>query len=241
MTADGMKLRGMGKMLAIIGRQQGSTWPCQPHSSDIDPSFSLTSQRASSFTIIVTTLNLKSSKQIHKTQVLLSETSMASSRTISLSMPIAADPAKVFATITDLRGYNTWLPPSDAFKGTTDISDGPIAVGTRYVEPSPNGTRYGTVTALDAAGRRVRFHQPLRAWPEMLGVEIDIQVDMRVVDGAGGGSVVEREVVLGIPWMMRPMGGFLEGKVEAEGQRVLGAMKKYLEGKPTYHEDENVS
>jgi hypothetical protein len=150
-------------------------------------------------------------------------------RTISLSTPIAADPSRAFAVIIDLAGYNTWLPQSDAFKGTTDITDDPIKVGTRYTEPSPNGTRYGRVTELDTARRHVRFHQPMMARPEILGLEIDIQVDMRIDEGPNGGCVLERETIIGFPWVMTPLVGYITAQFETEIRRVVQVFKEHLE------------
>ncbi|KAH6693579.1 hypothetical protein F5X68DRAFT_247918 [Plectosphaerella plurivora] len=152
-------------------------------------------------------------------------------RTISLSQEIAINPSRAFACITDLAGYNTWLPQSDAFKGTTEISDNPIKVGTRYIETSPNGTRYGEVTALDEGSCHVRFHQPLKARPEIMGLQIDIVVDMRVDEGPHGGCVLQREMALGFPWIMWPLVGFITRQVELEVRRVVQVLKEHLEAK----------
>ena len=62
---------------------------------------------------------------------------------------ILASADRVFSLLADLRDYDRWLPASAAFRGTVRISDGPIAVGTTYLEPGPFGTRRGVVTAMD--------------------------------------------------------------------------------------------
>ncbi len=50
---------------------------------------------------------------------------------------VGASADDVFSLLADLRGYDPWLPRSSAFHGTSTISDGPIGVGTTYVEPGP--------------------------------------------------------------------------------------------------------
>jgi uncharacterized protein YndB with AHSA1/START domain len=60
---------------------------------------------------------------------------------------VAANIERVFMLLAELRDYDRWLPRSSAFKGTSEISDGPIALGTTYVEPGPLGVRHGRVTA----------------------------------------------------------------------------------------------
>src|SRR5688572_30069727 len=130
-------------------------------------------------------------------------------RTIRVSTLITANPDTVFALIIDLPGYNKWLPHSTAYKGTTEVSDTPHVVGSKYVERSPAGTRYGEVYQLDHAERHVVFKQPMRL---ALGLEIQISVDMKVNETREGStagvddvsSVVDRTVTLEFPWYMLP-------------------------------------
>lgn len=149
--------------------------------------------------------------------------------TITVSTTIAADPDAIFALIIDLANYDKWLPQSAAFKGTTEISDNPIRVGTKYVERSPDGTRYGEVLSLDTAMRHVRFHQPLKIWPEFLGLQIDVIVDMKVVEKAKGESEVQREVVLTLPWIFGPLSGSITSQFEVEIRRIMKELKAHFE------------
>ena len=81
---------------------------------------------------------------------------------------IEASAERVFALLADLRDYDRWLPNSAAFRGTVRISEGPIAVGTTYLEPGPFGTRRGTVTRMDAP-TQLCFEQPMTLKPRLLG------------------------------------------------------------------------
>ena len=58
----------------------------------------------------------------------------AGTHTIAVTTTVAAEADTIFALLIDLPGYSTWLPQSTAYKGTTEISDNPIKVGSQYIE-----------------------------------------------------------------------------------------------------------
>ena len=151
-------------------------------------------------------------------------------RSITVITPIAAPPTTTFALITDLPGYNSWLPRSNAYKGTTEVSDVPIQEGSTYIEKGSSGTRYGRVLLLNEEDRHVRFAQPMKMKPTFLGQETGITVDMKVDEAAEGEcSVVVREVTLEFPWIMGLFEGRLMAHFETETNRVMEMMKKRLE------------
>jgi uncharacterized protein YndB with AHSA1/START domain len=82
---------------------------------------------------------------------------------------IRASAERVFSLLAELRDIERWLPRSSAFHGTAKISDGPIGVGTTYVEPGPLGVRHGRVTEF-APPSRLSFEQPMTLKPPALGV-----------------------------------------------------------------------
>src|SRR5580698_9760432 len=88
---------------------------------------------------------------------------------LNFEIDVRAPMEQVFTLITDLRAYDTWLPGSTAFHGTTTISDGPIRVGTTYVEPGPFAVRHGRVIEL-VPPTRVSFEQPMTLRPGFFGV-----------------------------------------------------------------------
>jgi uncharacterized protein YndB with AHSA1/START domain len=164
--------------------------------------------------------------------------------TIRFSTPILAPPDKVFTALISLHTYSDWLPPSDVFHGTSSISDTPIRVGTTYVEHDVSGTRYGRVLELDpfpdegdegdekasVKEGKVVFHQPMRLKPEFLGVVVDVLVTMRV-RREGKGSIVDREIRLGMPMVLWVVKGWVAGLFERESRRSMGFLKMYLEAK----------
>jgi hypothetical protein len=166
---------------------------------------------------------------------------------IRFSTPIAAPSTEVFNALISLHGYSEWLPPSDVFHGTTSISEDPVRAGTTYIEHDLSGTRYGRVLELvdfpheKENGRdgkksegtkeaKVVFHQPMRIKPEVLGVVVDVLVTM-TVRREGQGSVVEREIKLGIPTILWLVRGWLPDVFEKESRRSMQYLKTYLEAK----------
>jgi hypothetical protein len=166
---------------------------------------------------------------------------------IKFSTPIAAPSTEVFNALISLHGYSEWLPPSDVFHGTTSISEDPVRAGTTYIEHDLSGTRYGRVLELvdfpheKENGRdgkksegmkeaKVVFHQPMRIKPESFGVVVDVLVTM-TVQRVGQGSVVEREIKLGIPMILWLVRGWLPGVFEKESRRSMQYLKTYLEAK----------
>lgn len=108
-------------------------------------------------------------------------------------------PQEVFDRLADVRSYGDWLPRKGAYKGTQEVSAGPIAVGTTYVETDPMGTRHGRIAVLEAPTLLV-FSQPMTMRPSLLGeIGIEVRYDLtphddhvhvrRTVDFAPGGPV----------------------------------------------------
>jgi uncharacterized protein YndB with AHSA1/START domain len=136
----------------------------------------------------------------------------------------AAD--QVFAAIVDLRGYDRWLPTSSEFKGITDISSDPIALGTTWVEPGPNGVRHGAVTEFEPP-TRVTFHAPMRLEPRFLGI-IDITVSLRLTPTPTSVRV-RRIVTIGIPWRLKLIQPIVVRRFRMESGRTLRALKAFAE------------
>ena len=145
---------------------------------------------------------------------------------IRVETDIAGSAEAIFDIIVDLRGYDRWLPPSKAFPGTTEISDGPIGVGTTYVESSADGIRRGTVTAFDRP-TRVAFHQPMSMKPRALGT-VDIGVTYTLTP-AGASTHVVRVVELALPLALKPAKPIVLRAFRREIERTVAALKAYVE------------
>jgi uncharacterized protein YndB with AHSA1/START domain len=139
---------------------------------------------------------------------------------------IVASAEKIFAAIVDLRGYERWLPTSNVFEGITDISSDPVALGTTWAEPGPNGVRYGTVTEFESP-TRVTFHQPMTMRPRFLGV-IDITVSLTLTPSLRSVHV-RRVVTFRVPWPLRLVQPFVVRLFGMESGRTLAALKNFAE------------
>ena len=139
---------------------------------------------------------------------------------------IDAPVEKIFAAIVDLRGYDRWLARSNVFEGITDVSSDPVALGTTWSEPGPNGVRRGTVTGFDAP-TRVTFHQPMTMSPRFLGV-IDITVTLTLTPKPTSVHV-QRIVTIGIPWPLKLVQPIVVRQFRVESGRTLLALKRFAE------------
>lgn len=157
--------------------------------------------------------------------------------TIHLSITINAPAKEVFTIVADLPTYHNWLPESSAFKGTTQVSHNPVKLGTTYHEPGPAGTRKGEVVAFEPPGAgktgKITFKQPMSMKPYILGMVLDVQVEMRVTEegeGAATKTVLERDINLSYPWALWALKPVVDIEFKKESRRTLEALKAYAEG-----------
>lgn len=144
------------------------------------------------------------------------------------SVTIAAPAELVFDTIADLRAYDDWLPRSSAFHGTTILTDGPVTVGTRYVEPGPFGTRHGIVTRCSRP-KRLDFEQPMTMRPALLGV-IGITLTHEI-EPAGPDTRLRRRLDLAPNGPARWFAPLLDRAFRAENERMLPILKQACEAR----------
>ena len=146
-----------------------------------------------------------------------------------IELPAEADihcPAEtIFDLIADFRGQARWLPRSSAFRGTADISDDPVRLGTTYREPGPAGVRNGTVTEFERPGK-ITFHQPMTM--RLHAGTVDITLRYTLTPGTDG-THVKRVVTIGIPWSLRLMRPVLVRAFRTESGRTLLALKAYAD------------
>jgi len=149
--------------------------------------------------------------------------------TIERHEDVNASRRRVFELIADLHGYGRWLPSSGDYRGTSEISQPPVRVGTTYRETSPSGVRTGVVTAIDPPSEVV-FHQPMVLRPRFAGT-IDSTVTMRVsAPDADSGTVrVTRLVELGIPRRLVLLRAIVVRRYGSESERMLRALKSFAE------------
>ena len=129
---------------------------------------------------------------------------------------------QVWSRLADLRSYDEWLPRSGAFKGTGEISPGPIAVGTTYVERDPTGVRNGRVTELSKP-TGLAFSQPHTMKPAALGtIGIEARYDLTQ---QGDRVRVRRSVEFTPQGPVKLVFPLVERMLVAENKRIMAALE----------------
>lgn len=139
---------------------------------------------------------------------------------------IAAPRRVVFRLLADLHGYETWLPHSTSFKGTRNISDYPIRLGTTYSETDRFGTRRGRVTAFDEPSL-LSFEQPMTSKLAFLG-RIDVRLAHELEEVPGGTRLI-RTLQLGFHGPVRLAAGLVTPAFDREIRRILRHLKAHAE------------
>ena len=147
---------------------------------------------------------------------------------LRLDADVDGPPELVFGLITDFGGQDRWLPRSSSFRGTTLLSPGPVALGTRYRESDPFGVRNGTVTRFEPPAR-VTFDQPMTL--RLHAGTIGVTVDYTLTPGAGS-THVTRIVTLGIGRSLRLAQPLLVRAFRRESTRTLLALKAHASRPP---------
>jgi hypothetical protein len=145
---------------------------------------------------------------------------------LSFETKILATAERMFSLLVGLRDYDRWLPRSSAFHGTSQISNGPIKVGTSYVEPGPLGTRHGIVTRL-MPPTHLDFEQPMTLRPRFLGT-IGIKLFHRLTPEGDHVHVVRR-LELSPQGPIRLATPLVVSAFRSENERMMKTLKAFAE------------
>jgi uncharacterized protein YndB with AHSA1/START domain len=143
---------------------------------------------------------------------------------------IQRDAKTIYALLTDLRGYRSWLSSSGMYEEMQGVAESPVEVGTTYVDKGTRSVMEGRVTELEQ-NRVVGFEQSMKR--RILGLEGGLVIRIRYVLEPSGefGTQVTREVSVrgqGVLWMLQPV---LLGGIRKENERIMERMKWYLEAR----------
>ena len=94
--------------------------------------------------------------------------------TTRLDLAIGRPPAVVFDALTRLGQLGGRIESSSTYRGTVDVSDDPVRVGSTYVDRTPIGRLRGEVLALEE-GRRVVFRQATARGDLDVGITYDLE------------------------------------------------------------------
>ena len=145
---------------------------------------------------------------------------------------VAAPPDVLFALLSDLPGYPSWLPGSGQYEGTTDVEPYPVQLGTRYHDGKPGQKGkdwWGTVTGFQPPGS-LDFHHTIDVRQVRATVDVHIHYSF---EPDGEGTQVTRWLVLDVrmPLVFRPLRPLIVKAFDEENMRTMAAVKEHLEGR----------
>jgi hypothetical protein len=142
---------------------------------------------------------------------------------------IEGPPEFIFSFIADMPNYGRWLPGSDAFGGTTEVSPYPVRLGTTYLDAGPAGQRPGSVTEYEFP-TRIGFHHTMLLKRGLLKADIDVHILYSLVPTAGGTSVVRAlDLIIQMPGLLKIAEPFVLLAFRKENLRILAELKRHVE------------
>ncbi len=144
---------------------------------------------------------------------------------------IEGAPQTIFDLIADMPNYSRWLPGSDAFGGTTEVSPYPVRLGTTYLDAGPAGKRPGSVTEYGPP-KHIAFHHTmlLKKGPLTANIDVHIRYTLEPVERA---TFVVRalDLVIQVPGPLKVAEPLVKYAFRKENKRILAELKRYVEGR----------
>jgi uncharacterized protein YndB with AHSA1/START domain len=135
----------------------------------------------------------------------------------------------IFDLIADMPNYGRWLPGSQAFGGTTEVSPYPVRLGTTYLDAGPAGQRPGSVTAYDPP-KHIAFHHTmlLKKGPLAANVEVQVRYTLEPIED-GTFILRELDLTIQIPGLLKIAEPLILYAFRKENVRILEELKRYVE------------
>ena len=141
---------------------------------------------------------------------------------------IAGPPELIFDLVADMPNYGRWLPDSDVFGGTVNVTPYPVRLGTTYVDAGPV-EKPGKVTEFDPP-KHISFHHTVQVRQKLLNTDIDARIRYTLTPKDGGTFVLrELDLVMDLPAIYRLASPFILRSFRKENVRTLACLKQYVE------------
>jgi uncharacterized protein YndB with AHSA1/START domain len=135
----------------------------------------------------------------------------------------------IFDLIADMPNYSRWLPGSQAFGGTTQVTPYPVRLGTTYLDAGPAGDRPGSVTEYDPP-KHIAFHHTMLLKKGPLTANIDVNVRYTLEPMQGATHVIRAlDLRIEIPGWLKVAEPFVAAAFRKENVRILAELKRYVE------------
>jgi uncharacterized protein YndB with AHSA1/START domain len=161
-------------------------------------------------------------------QAVATEKPMPTSQLV-FTTQIAGPAQTIFDLVADMPNYGRWLPGSEAFGATTQVTPYPVRLGTTYLDAGSLGKRPGSVTEFDPP-HRLSFHHTMFLRKGPLTADLDIRIHY-VFEPAGQAINVIRtlDFAIGIPFLLRFAKPIILKGLREENVRILSELKGYVE------------
>jgi uncharacterized protein YndB with AHSA1/START domain len=141
---------------------------------------------------------------------------------------IAGPPETVFDLVADMPNYGRWLPDSDAFGGTVNVTPYPVCLGTTYLDAGPV-EKPGSVTEFDPP-QHIGFHHTVQVRRPLLNTDIDARIRYTLEPRLGGTFVLrELDLVMNLRGLHKLASPFILRSFRSENVRTLAQLKQYVE------------
>jgi uncharacterized protein YndB with AHSA1/START domain len=141
---------------------------------------------------------------------------------------IAGAPEVIFDLIADMPNYGRWLPDSDAFGGTVNVTPYPVRLGTTYLDAG-SVEKPGEVTEFDPP-RHIGFHHTVMVRQALLKTDIDARIRYTLTSKGGGTFVLrELDLLLNLPIFGKLASPLILRSFRNENVRTLACLKRYVE------------
>ncbi len=142
---------------------------------------------------------------------------------------IQGSPETIFALIADMPNYGRWLPGSEAFGGTTEVSPYPVRLGTTYLDAGPAGQRPGSVTGYDPP-KYIAFQHTMLLKRGPLTANVDVHIRYRFEPVERATRVIrDLDLTIQIPGLLRLAEPLVVYLFRKENGRILAELKRFVE------------
>ena len=140
---------------------------------------------------------------------------------------IEGSPETIFDLIADMPNYGRWLPGSEAFGGTTEVSPYPVRLGTTYLDAGPAGQRPGSVTEYDPP-KHIAFHHTMLLKRGPLSANIDVHIRYTFEPVERTTCVIRAlDLTIQIPGLLKVAEPLVVYAFRKENVRILAELKHY--------------
>jgi uncharacterized protein YndB with AHSA1/START domain len=141
---------------------------------------------------------------------------------------IAGPAETIFDLVADMPNYGRWLPDTDVFGGTVDVTPYPVRLGTTYLDAGPV-EKPGTVTEFDPP-RHIGFHHTILVRRAPLNTDIDARIRYTFAPNEGGTFVLrELDLVVNLRGLYKLASPLVLRSFRKENVRTLAHLKAYVE------------